>query len=119
LCVCTKRVCVCDTELVCKAVRWLSHARLQRHFSSLYSYSLILLDWSWTDYKIIIYNLTKFDLVRHYWCKNQPKNEPTDGTSLFADIHFLIPWESQPDQSVFYLKGEGLGGQFISIVYIY
>ena len=42
VCVCTKRVCVCDTELVCKAMRlaFSSQSPDQRHFPFLYSYSL-------------------------------------------------------------------------------
>ena len=42
LCVCTKRVSVCDNELVCKASATSFLMPDQRHFPSLYSYSLII-----------------------------------------------------------------------------
>ena len=41
LCVCTKIRCVCDNELVCKAVR-LAFLPDQRHFPYLYSYSVVI-----------------------------------------------------------------------------
>ena len=101
--VCTKRVCVCNTELVCKAMPGMPD---QRHFLSLYSFSLVEICKSVNikslegfslnstnisrSYSIILYIL---DLIKFIFLKYQMQQIKKYGRflSFKYSFWFLVP----------------------------